>query len=401
VNNGFVRRPSEGRTLRATVVVLCVTGLGTLLACARESVTLGAGETGNGIFAPLDAGDASAADTDASGGQCVATACPAPWATCPAYDGTLPLYACATNVDTDLEHCGSCGMPCRPASGAYNVHMACASGKCQAFCNERFSDCNNIPDDGCESATDEDPANCGACGVKCAPGVPCVGGQCGCPPGMTFCGDKCVDLRSNNGNCGACGRACIDHQPADAGVVPPHMTYACEEGECTALRCVHTGDEFWEDCNNDKTTDGCEVELRSDSANCGKCGNACAPGQRCLGLSGIVECQCKPGQTMCPTRSGTVDCIDTETDPRNCGACGYICPPVPNAAAVCEHGRCRSACLPGMADCNGRDDDGCEVDLNKDPRNCGACGAMCDVARGQPCIGGWCLTGDCSEPEAK
>jgi hypothetical protein len=52
-------------------------------------------------------------------------------------------------------------------------------------------------------------------------------------------------------------------------------------------------------------------------------------------------------------------------------------------------------CFPGFADC---DDDvytGCEVDIRKDQRNCGACGTRCDVKGGQPCVEGACLTKPC------
>ena len=162
------------------------------------------------------------------------------------------------------------------------------------------------------------------------------------------------------------------------------------------------GLEFWADCNHDIVTDGCEIDLRSDVANCGQCGNVCEPGQQCFTESNVVACQCKQGRTLCPARANMpASCVDTENDPRNCGACGYVCPFVPNAKAVCDRGRCGHACLPGTADCNGRDDDGCEVDLNKDPRNCGGCGATCDVAIGQPCVGGRCLMGECGGGTAR
>jgi len=180
------------------------------------------------------------------------------------------------------------------------------------------------------------------------------------------------------------------------------MFFGCKEGQCNDLHCVHGLLEFWADCNQDIDKDGCEVDLRSDEDNCGVCGNACDPGQKCLDQSGSIECLCKLGQTLCPARTNESEsCVDLENDPRNCGACGYVCPYVPNAKPVCSRGRCGHECLPGTADCNGRDDDGCEVELNKDPRNCGACGASCDVARGQPCVGGHCLMGDCDEGTAK
>lgn len=387
-------------SLRATVFAVAVAALGTVAACAKDDsfVTLGSGVSDQGFAAP-DAGDDAA---DAAPALCVATTCPAPWATCAAPDGTLPTYACGTDTSGDLQHCGACNNECRTPSPAYHVHMECTTGQCRAFCNEHFADCNGVPDDGCEASTLDDRANCGACGVKCAAGVSCTNGKCGCPPGLVECEGKCVDVTSNDAHCGACGFSCADHQPADAGAVPPHMVYACAQGQCTDLRCVQNGSEFWADCNHATSTDGCEIDLRKDPSHCGACGNACDPGQQCFEESGVVACQCKSGQTLCGARTGfPASCVDTENDPRNCGACGYVCPYVPNARPVCSHGRCNSECLPGTADCNGRDDDGCEVDLGKDPRHCGGCGAACDVARGQPCVGGRCLTRDCNGPVTK
>lgn len=45
-------------------------------------------------------------------------------------------------------------------------------------------------------------------------------------------------------------------------------------------------------------------------------------------------------------------------------------------------------CKGTRADCNGRADDGCEVDTKSSPKNCGACGKAC--AKGEVCSGGKC-----------
>lgn len=351
------------------------------------------------VFEVPDAG----VDVDAAESKplllCASSECPRGWATCPVDDdGTLPPYACGTNLSEDVDNCGACGHHCRGGTAAYHLDMGCSAGQCQAFCETGFVDCNGIPDDGCESEPLADPKNCGACGIECPAGVACIHGACGCPPGQIVCDGLCTDIHSDDANCGGCGIACIDHQPEDAGALPPNMFYACNAGKCSEPRCYHDSSSFWANCDGDLEANGCEIDLLSpDEANCGKCGNVCKPDQTCIELGGSLDCQCKAGETYCPSngRFKPARCSDLDSAPTDCGACNYACPVPANAAATCEHGRCGMACKPNMADCNARTDDGCEVDLNKDPSNCGGCGITCDVANGQPCVDGHCVTTPC------
>lgn len=51
---------------------------------------------------------------------------------------------------------------------------------------------------------------------------------------------------------------------------------------------------------------------------------------------------------------------------------------LPHAGAQCRDGYCEVArCHQGYADCNGDPRDGCEVDISRDARHCGACEARC------------------------
>lgn len=406
-------RPSGSRPLRLAAVLVVTGALGTVFACADSSdsfVTVGAGETGQDAalppsFVPSDAGadsaplDGALSDSVVTAPMCVSTECPAPFATCAGFGGELPTYACSTNLSNDIWNCGACNHQCGGDTPAYHLQMGCADGECQAFCKKGYSDCNGITDDGCESDPLSDSNNCGVCGNKCAAGVACIEGTCGCPPGLTNCNGTCVDLATDDGNCGACGTACFDNQPDGGEPVPAHMYYGCRNRQCTDLRCVHTQSEFWEDCNHDVPTDGCEINLASPSTdNCGKCGNRCDPGQKCFDTEKTgVACQCQGGQTLCPAIPPYFPehCADVENDPQNCGSCGYGCPYVTGAVATCSHGVCGYVCTGGTADCNNRADDGCETDLNRDPANCGACGAACAVAEGQPCVAGRCATREC------
>src|SRR5262249_31452900 len=141
-------------------------------------------------------------------------------------------------------------------------------------------DCNGIADDGCEVNWRTDPQNCGSCGHTCAPGGECIDGVCGCPPGRGPCEGGCKDLTTDDEHWGASGYSCFDHQPADVPDPPTNMFYGCAAGQCTTLKCDRSSG-FWEDCNG-RLDDGCEIDLASDTANCGQCGNECAPGKACF-----------------------------------------------------------------------------------------------------------------------
>lgn len=360
-------------------------------------------------FTPVDAGDAEASiDVDASSTakMCVTGECPALWGTCLDSFGQPPKYRCSTDLSTSFENCGACGVSCPGLP--FELHMAesCVGGQCQASCSPvNYRDCNGIVDDGCEVDPTSDPNNCGGCGNACDPGVRCIKGRCGCPPGTIDCNGTCTDIRGDDKNCGACGYVCADHEP-DAGTYPDNMVWGCENAQCK-VKCLTTQYVFWADCNETKT-DGCEINLQSDPMNCASCGRQCAPGDECYGTYDTpIDChapsgQCKSNETLCGS-----NCRNLDTDPDNCGSCGFLCPFPPNHewqggadfTRICKGGRCSYECKEGLADCNGRSDDGCEVDLSKDPHNCGACGSSCDNAAGQPCVGGRCATVECDGGE--
>ncbi len=45
-------------------------------------------------------------------------------------------------------------------------------------CEEDFDDCDDSPDNGCETAIAVDDDNCGVCGTECATGLDCIAGEC-------------------------------------------------------------------------------------------------------------------------------------------------------------------------------------------------------------------------------
>lgn len=89
-------------------------------------------------------------------------------------------------------------------------------------------------------------------------------------------------------------------------------------------------------------------------------------------------------------------CVDLTRDTRHCGGCGVACG-TQNATAACLFGVCRSSCTEGFGDCNGRVDDGCEVNLRSDVAHCGACGTACSLANAtSACTEGRCTIANCA-----
>lgn len=321
---------------------------------------------------------------------CIETRCPAPFATC---EGERGL--CTVDLTSDVDHCGACDTPCPKPTAKMHGKNLCSEGECRFACAPLYADCNGSAVDGCETSTVSDPANCGACGNACSEGVVCWKGACGCPNGFTQCGKDCKKLDTDNNNCGACGSVCkapaTDTDPrwtCGPGVMPMNSNWQCASSSCT-LQCS----PGFGDCNNNFCGDGCEIDLRKDPANCGACNHACASGQRCHNGT----CECPEGTVSC---YGI--CVDLATDPENCGECGSICPGPPSTSGkggpACEAGKCSYVCFPGFADCDKQIDNGCEADLMRSQRSCGSCDVQCDIAAGQPCVAGKCLTKPCEEP---
>ncbi|AKU99835.1 Tryptophan synthase alpha chain [Labilithrix luteola] len=366
-----------GAILSASVVAIAVS-----TACSERLRAGVDGASEPPAFTKSDAGTEGEAPVDVM--MCKAFDCPAPFATCLDKSGL-----CTTNLDNDVNHCGSCDEQCPAESDELKAFFICATGRCQMLCRKDFGDCDKLIDNGCEARLESDPLNCGACGKACSPGEICWKGACGCPSGKTNCNGKCVDLRDDDDNCGACGRAC-GAAPTESigwscgeGVIPDGASVACVDSQCKTTCTAGRSD-----CNKDFCRDGCEVFTNDDTKHCGSCGTTCKDEQICSD----GKCLCDPGTTRCDHA-----CVDLQSDVRNCGACGNVCPGLSSLAGspVCKQGRCSYACAVGYADCDGRLENGCEVDTTLDALHCGSCTTSCDVAAGQPCVAGKCLTQPC------
>lgn len=266
--------------------------------------------------------------------------------------------ACVKVTDPNF----GCGNPGCIACSANNASAVACEGsdagpRCKPTCNPGFKNCNADPSDGCEADLTL-PTSCGDCTRVCSGaaslcaaatdgGFDCVAT---CPGGQTKCGSQCVDLQSDPQNCNACGTVCPSAPGTNAvptctagkcgtkcdstahscvgsdicytngdvnhcgsgctdcvAAAPKNASASCQDGQCH-FEC----NAGWGDCNNDLSSgakgDGCEVDLWTDSKNCGKCTNACAAIQINLAtpyLLGSTYCcngTCVPGTQLCTIR---------------------------------------------------------------------------------------------------
>jgi hypothetical protein len=313
--------------------------------------------------------------------------CPAGKADC---DGNI-VNGCEVTLASNNSNCGACGNVC----SLPHTTSTCNAGVCTVgTCSTGFANCNGIASDGCESSTSTDPNNCGGCGKVC--NVPnataaCKAGACAvsqCNAGFADCNMNAADgcetnTNTNNSNCGACGHVCSG----------ANGTETCAGGVCTVASCS----AGFADCNMN-AADGCETNVATSVSNCGACGNVCS------GTNGTPSCTASKCSTTC--NAGFASCdgnaangceTSTNTDPNNCGGCGQVCN-LPNATAACTAGACAVAqCNQGFVDCDHNPANGCEVAIGNDPNNCGACGHVCSEPNGTgTCAGGVCATGQCS-----
>lgn len=97
---------------------------------------------------------------------------------------------------------------------------------------------------------------------------------------------------------------------------------------------------------------------------------------------------------VCPM--GFADCdgmavngceTDTRTNFNHCGGCGMRCLIAGDGTPTCTLGSCGVACGANQGNCDRMFTNGCEVDLQRDRYNCGACGHFCGA---QSCVMGAC-----------
>ena len=239
------------------------------------------------------------------------------------------------------------------------------------------------PGDGGNGPPPED--GCGPSGEPCADDALCVDGSClsalCAPDGGTgarcavllggktgvCCGEVCTNVHNDARHCGDCETKCRAGADCVAG--------KCEATSCTGqmagAACVAPGHPEGACCRGncaDKST------WASNSANCGGCGHACAPGLVCK-QSMCVDSETGAAPTWTclepahPCPAGTF-CVLDSCLPRVCEGDGLLCPAPGGQLGHC----CGQAC----------------TDLFEDSNNCRACGVRCPA--GQACHGGECVS---------
>lgn len=73
--------------------------------------------------------------------------------------------------------------------------------------------------------------------------------------------------------------------------------------------------------------------------------------------------------------------VNTDQDPENCGRCEAVCPSSNDAEVACGNAACYIlSCISDLGDCNHDIRDGCETDLSANEANCGQCNNACSGA---------------------
>src|SRR5262249_17078220 len=113
---------------------------------------------------------------------------------------------------------------------------------------------------------------------------------------------------------------------------------------------------------------------------------------------GTCTASCQPGFADCDNNPADGCEVNIDVDVRNCGACGNTCA-LANAVQLCKEGACAvGGCTPGFDDCNQTAQDGCESDLAQDVSHCGNCMNACMPKNAVPiCRQGGCGIASCSQ----
>lgn len=199
-----------------------------------------------------------------------------------------------------------------------------------------------------------------------------------CTKPAVCCSGKCVDVTKDVNHCGKCDSACSTN----------HASAKCSFSQCSATCASGYGD-----CNRD-VKDGCETDITTDLAHCGKCRQVCEAD------NASTQCErsfcamgpCKTGFGDCDKLEGNGCEVDTTKTLIHCGACGKKCE-VSEGSGACVDSKCTvAACNMDYGDCDKDPATGCETDLRVTAAHCSACGMACPPSHK-------CKAGKCQAPD--
>lgn len=317
----------------------------------------------------------------------------------PLGDGGIAGSSTCTNGERDEDEADvDCGGEC---------DTGCANG---FHCNED-SDCldESCIGDTCQAATclDEDKADletdvdcggpdCPPCepGQGCAVDTDCTSMVCDVAVcAMPSCDDQRMnadetDVDCGGGTCDTCpaGMACVEDGDCSSGECRE------EDGVCAVVCAAGSGD-----CDNDNE---CETNTALDPEHCGGCNQPCeldnAVTQCVAGGCEILECE-EPYDDCDGDPSNGCE-VNLETDPENCGVCFNACIDI-NGDPTCDAGQCGIECVSGFEDCDDELANGCEKDTGRDVNNCGECDYPCPEEEGKTafCDAGGCGLTACDD----
>jgi hypothetical protein len=226
------------------------------------------------------------------------------------------------------------------------------------------------------------------CDPPCPKGVACTATGCASPDGSAVAGD----LGMGDMAAPACSPPCAAPTPYCNGnkvCVPCVMDSHCPMGQ--VCHAVGTTGACVPGCTDDsrcaapaKCCGGQCTDVTKDALNCGACGTACNATHASASCTGgmCAAGMCRPGWADCNMDPKDGCEVKLDFDVNNCGACGTVCK-IPNATAGCGpapmgmSGCYLQACTYGFDDCNGDVKDGCETSVTSDVKNCGGCGMVC------------------------
>ncbi len=229
------------------------------------------------------------------------------------------------------------------------------------------------------------------CEMSCMEGATRPGGDgcntCYCSDGtwsctLLDCQPQCAPGETQSDGCNSCHCSDDGTWSCTTMYCPPK----CTEGEvrdagdgCNTCTCVEEGN--WS-CTM-KSCSGCGFLDQAAPDPCNDCS--------CL-EDGTVVCmpiaapgcnddcpppQMRDGDASCPAVSGVARNPTTGT----CCEYGTACLAPDGWQMFDTLDQCQGlVCMAGTADCDGDPSNGCEINIDSDPENCGACGSMCMTA---------------------